>query len=89
MKDFKKNFYDASSSSDVDQSDVDKFRRHNVVSIIRGHQLPPPILSFSYSFPEVVARALKDMGFKEPTPIQAQVSPKNYLLGTRFRPFSC
>lgn len=76
LQPFNKDFYNPHQSV-LDRSpyDVEEYRnKHEVTS--SGIEVPNPIEHFEEAnFPDYVCQAIKTMGYKEPTPIQAQGWP--------------
>lgn len=74
---FEKNFYvEHPKISAMTHQRVEEFRRLKEIIIISGKDVPKPVTSFEYSsFPNYLLDALKQVGFTEPTAIQAQGWP--------------
>ncbi|KND03605.1 ATP-dependent RNA helicase dbp2 [Spizellomyces punctatus DAOM BR117] len=73
---FAKNFYiEHPSVSALSDADVEAFRRKHEIKVV-GSGVPKPIEAFEEaSFPSYVLKEVQAVGFKSPTPIQAQGWP--------------
>ncbi|XP_032833559.1 putative ATP-dependent RNA helicase DDX5 isoform X1 [Petromyzon marinus] len=73
---FEKNFYvESPNVVRRSQHEVDEYRRKKEITV-KGQSCPKPVFSFEEaSFPSYVMDVIKQLNFKEPTPIQAQGWP--------------
>ncbi|KAJ3005978.1 ATP-dependent RNA helicase dbp2 [Thoreauomyces humboldtii] len=73
---FEKNFYlENPAVTARSESAVEAYRKHHQIAVI-GTSIPKPIEAFSEaSFPSYVLKEVEAVGFKSPTPIQAQGWP--------------
>ncbi|MDK0628396.1 DEAD/DEAH box helicase, partial [Clostridium perfringens] len=76
LQPFNKNFYNPHPSV-LNRSpyDVEGYRNQHEITV-SGVEVPNPIQQFEEgNFPDYVMNGIKSMGYKEPTPIQAQGWP--------------
>ncbi|CAE7939546.1 dbp2, partial [Symbiodinium sp. KB8] len=73
---FEKDFYmEHPEVTKTPEEEVAKWRAEHEITVV-GSNIPKPVTSFEHSpFPEYVLAAVKQAGFKAPTPIQAQGWP--------------
>ncbi|XP_078450916.1 putative ATP-dependent RNA helicase DDX5 isoform X2 [Lampetra fluviatilis] len=73
---FEKNFYvESPNVIRRNQHEVDEYRRKKEITV-KGQSCPKPVFNFEEaSFPSYVMDVIKQLNFKEPTPIQAQGWP--------------
>ncbi|XP_061416767.1 probable ATP-dependent RNA helicase DDX17 isoform X1 [Lethenteron reissneri] len=73
---FEKNFYvESPNVVRRSQHEVDEYRRKKEITV-KGQSCPKPVFNFEEaSFPSYVMDVIKQLNFKEPTPIQAQGWP--------------
>lgn len=76
LEPFKKDFYIPHQKvSSRSTYDIEEWRRQKEISL-KGKSIPEPVFSFEETnFPDYVMTEIKKMGFKTPTPIQAQGWP--------------
>ena len=73
---FKKDFYiEHENVTDRDDDEIQDFLDENQITV-DGDAVPRPVYTFDEAnFPDYILRAMEDMGWKEPTPIQSQGWP--------------